>query len=1060
MPNDLTRRIFAGLSSLSLLFMVSVALKGATQTPDPLRDTAGDQSPITNLLQLTQVMNSESKVYRDVELNVVVCAASKPEIGVLIVQDETGVELLELGDFGWEIFPGEKIRIQHWYCYLRKRDMGVEISTAPTFDNDGIRFKPRTDGREITLKARQIPLRLDWFNCLRNYALEVSCESSNGSWQNIPDSALSHSAPGSTNLLPGLHAECYEGYWENLPDFNLLLPVKTGVTTNFDLGFRTRDEMVGIRFTGYFKAPYDGKYTFRLSSDDGSMLFLRDPAVPIKTLGRAAVLISEPGVIGETMDSLDEQRWVTVAGSVDFISRMGAGLEFELRSDRDSIWVKVADADGVEPSSLLNSQVRITGVALGVHSADNRIVFGRLMMATAKEITVVESGDAKGKLPSLLTTARQVQSLPIKEAKQELPVQIHGVVTSANIQYDHWMSVQDDTRGIWVNLHNISNSVPACGEIWEVIGHSEAGDFAPIVFADRIAFLDVGRMPEPVRPTWNELVNGSMDVQWAEFRGLVTDVQSNNVTLMLPEGHLTAQMEGYLESDLKPFLKADVRIRGTLYAVWDANTREVRVGNVLMRNAIIDVDQPAPDDPFDALMKKPRELLLFDAQATAFRRVKVRGQIIYADAAQIFLADNGAGLQLLPSEKTDLHPGDLVEAVGYPDIGRKTLLLREVILRKTGEAALPAAKIAQESDLTKNNLDSTRISVEGKLLGWHLEQGEQVLEMQSGQHLYLVRFAPGTSGEVSLRVGSRLAVEGVYVERGRNQGPNIGAESFDLLVNSPADIVVLSQPSWWTLQRLLIVMGILLVVLTFTAIWIKQLKRLVEQRTAQLQREIEEREHVERQHALEAERSRIARDLHDDLGSSLTEISVLANTGQRPGPGETSHPKLFQTIAGKARSLIAALDVIVWAVDPDDNSLQSLGDYLTGYTEEFFSHTNISCRFKVPVAFPQITLNGRVRHDLLLAVKETLNNIVRHAEATEVEFYMVVASGDLEIGIADNGRGFEGSGDGHGLKNLSARLLKLGGTCVVKSCIGGGTTVKIHLPLAASVGTEANPGKS
>jgi signal transduction histidine kinase len=259
------------------------------------------------------------------------------------------------------------------------------------------------------------------------------------------------------------------------------------------------------------------------------------------------------------------------------------------------------------------------------------------------------------------------------------------------------------------------------------------------------------------------------------------------------------------------------------------------------------------------------------------------------------------------------------------------------------------------------------------------------------------------------------------------------------------------------LQRLLVIVGLLLVVLAFAVIWITQLRRLVEQRTAQLQSEIRERERVEHQHALEAERSRIARDLHDDLGSSLTEIGVLASTGQRPQSGQTSHANLFQTIAGKARSLIAALDVIVWAVDPEDNSLQSLGDYLSGYTEEFFSNTNISCRFKVPVSFPPITLEGRVRHDLLMAVKETLNNIVRHSRATEVEFRMAMSENDLEIEIADNGKGFEGKAerDGHGLKNLSARLIKLGGGCSVESRIGGGTTVKIHLSLPATAVAKA-----
>jgi signal transduction histidine kinase len=268
---------------------------------------------------------------------------------------------------------------------------------------------------------------------------------------------------------------------------------------------------------------------------------------------------------------------------------------------------------------------------------------------------------------------------------------------------------------------------------------------------------------------------------------------------------------------------------------------------------------------------------------------------------------------------------------------------------------------------------------------------------------------------------------------------------------------VLSQPSWWTLQRMLILVAVLLVILTFTAVWITQLRRLVEKRTTQLQRETRERERVERRHALEAERSRIARDLHDDLGSSLTEISVLASTGLRPLTAESGHANLFQVIAGKARGLIAALDVIVWAVDPEDNSLQSLADYLSGYADDFFSHTNLACRFKIPVTFPQITLEGRVRHDLLMAVKETLNNIVRHAEATEVEFRMAFANENLEIEIADNGKGFEGvpEKDRHGLKNLPARLKNIGGDCTVESRLGGGTTVKIRLPLPASGGTKA-----
>jgi signal transduction histidine kinase len=100
-----------------------------------------------------------------------------------------------------------------------------------------------------------------------------------------------------------------------------------------------------------------------------------------------------------------------------------------------------------------------------------------------------------------------------------------------------------------------------------------------------------------------------------------------------------------------------------------------------------------------------------------------------------------------------------------------------------------------------------------------------------------------------------------------------------------------------------------------------------------------------------------------------------------------------------------------------------------------------------------------VRHDLLMAVKEALNNVVRHAEASEVEFRMEVASGGLEIEITDNGKGFEtGTEKGrHGLKNLSSRLLTLGGSCTVDSRVAGGTVVTIRLPLPASA---PKPGPS
>jgi signal transduction histidine kinase len=124
-----------------------------------------------------------------------------------------------------------------------------------------------------------------------------------------------------------------------------------------------------------------------------------------------------------------------------------------------------------------------------------------------------------------------------------------------------------------------------------------------------------------------------------------------------------------------------------------------------------------------------------------------------------------------------------------------------------------------------------------------------------------------------------------------------------------------------------------------------------------------------------------------------------------------------------------------------------VADYLSDFASEYLSHSEVTCRFDIPVAMPSIVLDGRLRHALLLAVKETLNNIERHAHATEVEFRMTFAEDQLEIVISDNGKGFDAKTKrgGNGLKNLSLRLSQLGGRYGLESSMGKGTIVTIGL---------------
>ena len=1058
MPGASNRLGLIGACGLVLLLTVGMSPKGVAQTAGVSSTPTNPPIAIKNVEQLCAAIDSEERLYCNLRLDVTVCAASKPEMGVIVVQDATGIELLELGHRQEPLAPGDRILIEGERLLLRRRELGTQISGAPLVDNDGLHAARPVSG-EIMLKAGRVPIDLNWFNGFRAFALEVFCQGPNDRGGSVPGSALWHPPTGQPQteetLLPGLRAECYQGYWEQVPDFDLLQPIKTGSTTNFDLDFRSQDETVALRFTGFFEAPSDGRYTFRVTSDDGSLLFVGPSNLRLTKLGTSTPPVAQAGLIGQAMGPLQDRRWIALAGRATFVTTRGPGLELELRSGEDAVSVKVADAAGFQPQSLLNRYVRIAGVGHAALSGGQRPILDRLFVASGADLKCVEAENETSGATLPLMDIAQIQAMSITEAQLQKPVRIRGVVTAAN-RSDHWLSLQDDTRGIFVDLHAISNSFPASAELWEVTGNTAKGNFAPVVEAKEIKRLGNGRMPEPARPSWNELANGSMDVQWVEFQGLVSGVHSNVLDLLLPEGPLEVLMENHFEPELQSCAHAVVRVRGTLFAIWNPNTREVQFGSVLMRNGSVNVDTLPLPDPFQAPTKTARQLLLFDSQATPFRPVRVQAQVLYVDAQLVYAVNDELGVRLMSPDSGELHPGDLVEAVGYPEIGGPSPVLRQALIRKTGSAPLPQPRILTGPDFPVKGLDSTLVRVEAKLLAMHTELDSPVLELQSSEpepkaigQLVVARLRPYRGAQLSLRLGSKLQLTGVFAATGRRQLQGSQVESFALLLNSPADIVVLSQPSWWTLERLGAVVGFLIVVLMLAAAWITQLRRQVDQRTAQLQLEIRERERAEHHRALEAERARIARDLHDDLGSSLTEIGALASTGQQGTAVAGAPPELFDAIAGKARGSIAALDVIVWAVDPEDNSLQSMADYLSGFAGEYLSHSNIVCRFKIPVSLPELMFEGRIRHDLFLAVKETLNNVVRHAQASEVEFGLVVATETLEISIADNGKGFNAiaATDGNGLKNLRDRLAKLGGSCVIESQLGKGTIVKIRLPL-------------
>jgi signal transduction histidine kinase len=209
---------------------------------------------------------------------------------------------------------------------------------------------------------------------------------------------------------------------------------------------------------------------------------------------------------------------------------------------------------------------------------------------------------------------------------------------------------------------------------------------------------------------------------------------------------------------------------------------------------------------------------------------------------------------------------------------------------------------------------------------------------------------------------------------------------------------------------------------------------------------------LQQRHAVEKERGRIAKDIHDDLGSSLTRIMML---GERVEEGlsrrEDIAPQVSKIVAS-ARHTVQSLDEIVWAVNPENDTLNGLLEYIGHYANEFCENTRLNCRLELPAELPEFNLAAEVRHNLFLVVKEALHNALKHSAATEVRVEAAVKGAVLEILVADNGRGFDLNASnegrqGNGLPNMRKRMEHLGGHCEISSAPKQGTSLKLVLKL-------------
>jgi len=278
------------------------------------------------------------------------------------------------------------------------------------------------------------------------------------------------------------------------------------------------------------------------------------------------------------------------------------------------------------------------------------------------------------------------------------------------------------------------------------------------------------------------------------------------------------------------------------------------------------------------------------------------------------------------------------------------------------------------------------------------------------------------------------------------RGPNVNLDEVRIGLTWAAVTPTPEPPRHW-----MVMVGVLACGLVVAGFWITQLRRKVRERSAALVAQIQERQKVEQQRLMEQERARIAHDLHDELGADITEIGMLATRVQGDAGGGEEGRRCLEQMGDKSRQMVAKLEEIVWAMDPQHDSLGALVSYLSFFADRFLGLANIKLVIDTSEDAASLAVDAQVRHQLFLVFKEALANVVKHAGASEVRVVVRVENQSLHVMVADNGCGPREpdptSGAHEGIANMRRRMEKLGGQFEIAGATNQGTTVKFSVRL-------------
>lgn len=672
----------------------------------------------------------------------------------------------------------------------------------------------------------------------------------------------------------------------------------------------------------------------------------------------------------------------------------------------------------------------------------------------------------------LLTSVQRIRQLSLEEAARAIPVRLRGVVT----YYDasrRFGFIQDGTGGIhFVGQHFVEGSAGfdwpplSAGDLIDLKAITARGNFSPYVAIeagshDALHDLETSTLPAPICPPIQHLLNPGNHNQWCEVPAILTGAKREGERTILELNSGGLQYQGILpfsptdERILEQWLFSEVSIRAVYGALFDNRRQMIGLELFIPFLKSIKPIETGTGQLFEQSPTSIEELLRFRDPSP--ERVLLKGVVLsHLPGKGLYLRSEKRGLWVETDIRASLQPGDSVRVVGRPMPGELRPYLADSIVQVESKGEPPEPRHLQSEQALSAKVDGDLIRVTARLLDRIDLPNVHVMLLRGDKTTFSAR-CPESTQDIrwpAPAIGSWLELTGVCTVQAAGtwhpadpERPNLLTRtpaSLTLLLRDPSDLVVLHEPSWWTLERVALLAVAIALVATLAFVWAGLLRRRLHQQT-QLMTETIARESTQQ------ERARIARDLHDTLQQNLTGIMHQLNSTSNRLSGMSERAAESLNLAKRMiQHSLEDVRYTIWNLRSASLGQADVNGALREMLESFLQQEDPIIHFW-PSPLSR-SLSSVAQHHLVNIAKEALHNAIQHAQAHRVDIRLDIETRQLTVTVADDGIGFEtraiDASKGHfGLMGMSERAAKIHGDLQVRSGANQGTSVSVTVPL-------------